>query len=272
MAMSFTAGDVLEQVDLNNILLAAQGDGVLDGLSVSEDSPAGMDVNVASGHAHISNTKYTESGTVNLAIAASHSTLHRKDLITYDPTTSNPVVTKGTDYAGGDDHPIYPPAIPAGDILLAIVHVDANVTTITNSDIDDKRIIIPGNIWEIVTSDDIVLDAEWTEDTTTSVTYVKAAHKEFTIPSNVCYEAIELYFTWRMKHSDSTGSSQSRIYRDGSPVGVEKSIGTTGYASQSDTISGWSAGDNVQLYQKTSTGDTCYVDDFTIYGAYVKTW
>ena len=272
MAMSFAAGDVLEQVDLNNIILAAQGDGVRDGLAVSEDSPAGMDVDVASGHAHISNIEYTESGTVNLSIAAAHATLHRKDLVTYDPTTSNPIITQGSNHAGGDSDPIYPPDIPAGDILLAIVNVDAAVTSITNSDIDDKRIIIQADIWEIVTSDNIELDSDWTEDTTTSISYVKATNKEFTIPSSVCYSAIELYFTWQMRHSDTTGSSESRIYRNGVAVGVEKTRNTTSYATFSDTISGWSAGDLVQLYQKTSSGDTCYVDNFQVLGVYVKPW
>ena len=262
----------MEQVDLNNILQAAQGNGVLDGLAVSEDSPAGMDVDVASGNAHISNTKYTESSTVNLSIAAAHATLHRKDLVTYDPTTSNPLITQGSNHAGGDSDPIYPPNIPSGDILLAIVNVDAAATSITNSDIDDKRIIVPGNVWEIITSDNNELDSDWTEDTTTSMTYVMATNKEFTIPSSVCYEAIELYFTWRMKHDDTLGSSESRIYKNGVAVGVEKTRNTTSYATFSDTISGWAAGDKIQLYQKTSSFHTCYVDDFQIFGAYVKPW
>ena len=272
MVMDFTAGDVLEQVDLNNMLAAINGNGVSSGLLVYAQTPVAMGITVHTGSCYIGNTEYTEGSTTDLTIEASHATLYRKDLITYDTSTSNPVVTKGTNHAGGDSDPIYPPSIPSGDILLAIIDVDPAVTTIVSADVHDKRIVIPGNVWEIVTSNNIELDSDWTEDTTTSTTYVKATNKEFTIPYGVCYEAIELYFTWRMKHDDTLGSSESRIYKDGVAVGAEKTRNTTSYTTFSDTLSGWEAGDKIQLYQKTSSGHTCYVDDFQIFGAYVKHW
>lgn len=146
MAMTFSPGDVLEHVQLNNMVLAADGNGVYDGLAVSQrGAGANMSVDVASGNAYIAGVKYNEASTVNLAISASHATLHRKDLITYDSTTSNPVVTQGANHAGGDSDPIHPPDIPAGDILLAIVDVDAAVTIIGNDDIHDTRITIVGS-------------------------------------------------------------------------------------------------------------------------------
>ena len=272
MVMDFSAGGVLEQVDLNNMLMALNGGGVLDGLSVVERASPSMSVAVSIGNAHISNTKYTNSGSHNLGIGASHATLYRKDLVTWDPTSGIPVVTQGTNHAGGDSDPIYPPAMPSGDILLAIVDVDPTVTEIYTADINDKRIIVPGNVWEIIADADTKLAEELTEDTTTSVTYVKATNKEITIPSSVCYEAIELYISWQMKHSDSTGSSESKIYKNGVAVGAEKTRSTTSYATFTDTLSGWSGGDKIQIYQKTSSGDTCYVDTFRIYGAYIKPW
>ena len=138
MAMDFSAGNVLEHVQLNNMVLAADNNGVVSGLAVSErGAGANMSVDVATGTALIANTSYTESSIVNLVIAASHATLYRKDLISYDPTTSNPIVTQGTNHAGGTADPIYPPGIPAGDILLAIVDVAAAAMEIENADITD---------------------------------------------------------------------------------------------------------------------------------------
>lgn len=143
MAISFSAGDVLEHVELNNMVFAAKGWGVLDGLVVSQRAAgATMGIDVASGNALIDGTTHVEVSTVELTIEDAHATLHRKDLITYDPATSNPVVTKGDNHAGGTLYPIYPPDIPAGDILLAIVDVGAATTTIVDSDIHDCTVIV----------------------------------------------------------------------------------------------------------------------------------
>jgi hypothetical protein len=138
MVLKMNASQVLEHIYLNNMILAAAGDGVISGLDVSEKGAgANMSVDVATGSTLIGGTTYTESSIVNLVIEAAHATLHRKDLITYDPTTSNPVVTKGTNHAGGTADPIYPPNIPTGDILLAVIEVAATATTITNGEITD---------------------------------------------------------------------------------------------------------------------------------------
>lgn len=138
MSLDMDANQILEHIQINNMILAAAGDGVASGLGVSErGAGVNMSVDVATGSALINGTTYTESSIVNLVIEAAHATLHRKDLITYDPTTSNPVVTKGTDHAGGTGDPIFPPDIPAGDILLAIVEVTAAATTITNGEVMD---------------------------------------------------------------------------------------------------------------------------------------
>lgn len=150
MATSFSAGDVLEHVSLNNMIIAANGDGVLEdpgttSLAVVAQSPTTMGVQASIGKSRIDGTIYSESSAVNKTIEASHATLYRKDLISYDPTTSNPVVTKGVNAAGGASTPAYPPDIPAGDILLAIVKVDAAATVIVTADITDSRIFVePG--------------------------------------------------------------------------------------------------------------------------------
>ena len=97
MTMDVQFNEVFEHVMMNAIIAACEGNGVLDGLTVSErGAGANMSVDVAAGSAWIDDTKYTESSTVNLTISAADATYDRKDLVTYDSNTSNPIVTTGT--------------------------------------------------------------------------------------------------------------------------------------------------------------------------------
>ena len=127
-----------EQQDVSALVAGIQGDGIISGLECSESSPAGMNIYVSSGSCYVSDTKYTENSGQNLNISNGHATYGRNDLITYDPTTSNPIVTEGTPSAAP-----YAPDIPSGDIYLGMVHIAANETTsITNSDIDEGRVFV----------------------------------------------------------------------------------------------------------------------------------
>ena len=137
MVFEMDYNQVLEHVQINNIVLAAAGDGVVSGLDVTEKGTPDMSVDVAAGSCKVAGIEYTETGVTNVAITAAHATLARKDLIIYDVATTDPIAIAGTPAAT----PI-PPDIAAGDILLAIVDVAATVTTITNSDITDCIVII----------------------------------------------------------------------------------------------------------------------------------
>lgn len=128
----------LHHCDFNAIVDGGtKGNGVKTGLSVTEDSPQGMDVDVAAGTAIINNVEYTEVSIINLVIDTAHATLPRKDIIIYDVATTNPAVIAGI----AATEPI-PPDIPNGDILLAVVNIAAAVTVITNSDIEDGRVMV----------------------------------------------------------------------------------------------------------------------------------
>ena len=143
MAMSFSYNDVLEHVELNNMILAAKGWGVLSGLDVSErGAGANMSVDVAAGSCFVNDTKYTEASLINVAISAAHATLARKDIITYDTSASNPAAV-----AGSPSSTPQPPNIPSGDILLAMVDIPAADTTISNSQITDEIITIVRRGW-----------------------------------------------------------------------------------------------------------------------------
>lgn len=138
MVFKMVFNQVLENVQVNNIVLAAAGDGVISGLGVTEKGTPDMSVDVAAGSCMVGGTKYTESSIVNLAISAADATHARKDLVIYDIATTNPLVITGTPAT-----PPIPPDITTGDVLLAIVDVAANETTITNSEITDCIVEIP---------------------------------------------------------------------------------------------------------------------------------
>ena len=138
MTMDVNFDDVFEHVMMNAIIAACGGNGVLDGLAVSENGAgADMSVDVAAGNCMISGTKYTESSVTNLAISAADATYDRKDLVVYDSSAGDPAVVTGTAAAT----PV-PPDIPSSDILLAIVNVAAGVTQITNADITDCVVLL----------------------------------------------------------------------------------------------------------------------------------
>lgn len=131
-------GQPWEQCDVAAFASGIKGDGVISGLAVSEKGTPDMGVQVTAGSCYIDDTIYTEASTTNLVIDNGHATHDRKDLITYDATAGNPAVVKGTAAT-----PPIPPSIPSGDILLAIVLVDATESTsILNADIMEGRVLI----------------------------------------------------------------------------------------------------------------------------------
>ncbi len=70
----------------------------------------------------------------------------------------------------------------------------------------------------------------------------------------VVYRAGALRIKWDMKTGSGSYACYGKIYRNGSPVGVEKTDNNTGYLTQSDDIAGWSAGDLLQLYIENAVG------------------
>lgn len=120
-------------------------------LQVTQNGTPNMSVNVAAGRAWIDGTEsatqgtYTfyNDGTVNLAIAAASPTNPRKDLIIarirdaqYSGASNTGAVEVVTGTAAAS--PVEP-TVPANSIVLALVDVAANATSITNANITDRR-------------------------------------------------------------------------------------------------------------------------------------
>lgn len=120
-------------------------------LAITQNGTPNMSVNVAAGKAFVDGTENANQGaylcvndaTVNLAISASSPTNPRKDLVVakvQDAEWSGATnswslaVVTGTPAASPAE-----PAIPANAIVLALVDVAANATTVTNANITDRR-------------------------------------------------------------------------------------------------------------------------------------
>lgn len=254
-----------EHVDVAAVAAAIIRNGVISGLAVSESAAPAMSVLVASGSCIESETTYTESSGQNLNISNGDATHPRKDIIVYDTTAGNPAVVEGTPSAA----PITPD-IPAGDIYLAMVHVDANETTsILDADIDDGRCYVVavavhmlehlegGNdtisYYDRFEAADLYTNAP--ERTVNSTTYQKKKEIEMT----VCADTITIRFS--LASGLNTGV-YGQIYRNGVAVGTERleNHATSGaYYTFDETISGWSDGDLLQLYLKgyTTTSNWC---------------
>lgn len=119
--------------------------------AVSAFGTPNMTVNVAAGYAVIAGTSSANQGlyrvfndaTVNIAIAAADPTNPRIDLIVltindafYSGATNNAVIQR---VAGTPAASPSAPATPASSIVLAQIAVAANVVSITNANITDKR-------------------------------------------------------------------------------------------------------------------------------------
>ncbi|MBW2648963.1 MAG: hypothetical protein JRC53_03965 [Deltaproteobacteria bacterium] len=107
---------------------------------------------------------------------------------------------------------------------------------------DPTEIDVPGGIPDATAGDllQVKSDAETTE---ASASYVK--HKEIVIGRTGTYRV-----KFDLKTSQSGYRVYGRIYRNGVAVGTEQSTTSDSYVTMSEDISGWSAGDLLQLYLK----------------------
>lgn len=272
--MTKSYNDPFYHVDYNAISDANDGNGVVSGLIVTERGAGqNMSIDVAAGAALISWIKYTEASTINLGISGSHATLPRRDTIIYDASASNPAVLTGTPAS----EPI-PPNTTSGDILLAVVNVPAGATVITNTNIDDGRMMVQdyhalqhandGNdqiIFYDMHLENQTIDDNTAQKTVTAGTYTK--YKETKINTCSAYLNISLaQYCW-----SDPGNIYTKVYRNGVAVGVEHTSsgysGTAGWVTWTEIISGWSDGDLLQIYAYTTAGGPVYVKYLKILGA-----
>lgn len=103
-------------------------------------------------------------------------------------------------------------------------------------------------------SSNIIITAN-TERTTTAGSYAKL--KEFEVRLGGDY-----YTAFEGKYSGSTGG-QGQVFVNGVAAGTERDYGTS-YVGYTETLTGLSRGDLVQLYARGNLGDTAYVRNFEL--------
>lgn len=260
MVQSFEYNDVLEHVDLNNILLANKNWGTLTGLTVSErGAGANKSVDVASGSCFVDTKTYTEPSTTNIVIADADVTNPRKDLIIYDVSLEIPAVVTGIAATTAQ-----PPDIPTGDILLALVDVPANASSIIDANITDKKIIVYPMYYTLAVSN-VLLTSSDVPGWTGSSTYVKV--KEVApIPAATSGSTNTLRIKFGLSRV-SIGSGFGRIYRNGVAVGTVQTA-TTSWVTHTEDISGWSAGDTLEVWAYGTSSTTVSVEELRIYGTH----
>ena len=120
---------------MDNIKEAAEGNRVISGCGVTAQGTPDMTVDIAAGVVRIDNAYMTISLVDNQAVTAADGTNDRWDIIA--------VGKDGTvDYTAGTAaaNPM-PPDLPADHILLALIFVENNSSTVESADIKDNRII-----------------------------------------------------------------------------------------------------------------------------------
>ncbi len=145
MSNDFHAHDeVVYAAQLEAYYRAGKGWGVISALTPAQrGAGANMSIDIGAGEAYLNGTAVSKGTTTNLVVAAADATKDRTDIATL---TSAGVlsVAQGnleSDVGEGDD---YPPVLPDNSILLALVKVQGGATSITTSDITDKRIFNTG--------------------------------------------------------------------------------------------------------------------------------
>lgn len=154
--MSYSDQWIVFDNDMNKLLDALKGNGVQEGMAVSQrGAGANMSVDVALGigRANFIHRRFTS--TTNVAIDAADGALPRKDVIlllsggTLAKVTGTPAAAVAIGDTGPDTSVPIPPNITAGAIILAEVWVAAAVAQINNADITDRRVTVqkPSSAW-----------------------------------------------------------------------------------------------------------------------------
>jgi hypothetical protein len=127
---------------------------------------------------------------------------------------------------------------------------------------DGSVLIIAGAVKpNIVANDDLLLSAD-TERSTINTEYTQV--KQITVQFG---GTLRIKFDLRSSADGAGAIVKARIYRNGVAVGTERSSNSSTYATRSEDISGWTAGDICQLYYKrVDEGTTCYIRNFRVYG------
>lgn len=101
--------------------------------------------------------------------------------------------------------------------------------------------------------------------TVATTTYEKL--KETVLPSGLP-AGTTLRIKFDIHRTPSVGTVYGKVYRNGSPVGTEQSTVSDTYVQKTEDISGWSQGDLLQIYGKTSGSGQSFIEDLLVTGTF----
>ncbi|GMR03275.1 MAG: hypothetical protein BMS9Abin21_105 [Thermodesulfovibrionia bacterium] len=132
-------------------------------------------------------------------------------------------------------------------------------SVITATELADNS-VSPKAIGGTVTAGDYLAASIVEETNTTSTSFVKV--KEISIPFGG-----EFRIKFQIKDSGAFSRTASgRIYKNGGAIGSTQTTTSTSYVLKTQDLSGFVAGDLIQLYIKISVGDdSCFVKDLILY-------
>lgn len=132
---AFPAQSEPDAVDIDILVAALNGQGVVSGCAVTAQGSPDMTVAVAAGVVQTGGSRFAVSAG-NVTIAAADGTNPRFDLIVADGAGAKQ--RRGGTAAAS---PVFP-TLTAGDVVVAAVYVPASDTAIAANQITDKRVVI----------------------------------------------------------------------------------------------------------------------------------
>ena len=145
-------GDALSAIDFNSVQYGAQGNGVISGLQVVENTNVDMNVIIQSGSGIANGTGFA-SNNQTVVVTTANTTYERIDTVSI-ASNGTATITAGTPAAT----PI-PANIPANEIPLGTISVPASDTTVSNSQITDRRLVQTSKTVEGVNAETIIVNA-----------------------------------------------------------------------------------------------------------------
>jgi uncharacterized protein YfiM (DUF2279 family) len=136
-----------DSIDIDILVAAYNSTGVISGCAVTAQASPNMTVAVASGTVIVGGTRGTVTG-ANVTITTADGANPRIDLI-----VSNGSGTLSATAGTAAVEPVMP-AIPSTSVVLAIVYMPAADTTISGSQIIDKRVINPISVSQLANGTD----------------------------------------------------------------------------------------------------------------------
>jgi len=135
-------GEILYDNDLDAIISGVKSSAIIRGLQVLATGTPDMQVHVQVGQCRTDDgTIVTKTSITDLTVGANSSGNPRKDIVVMNNSGTISIVQGTPAPEVGSPSPTpFPPDIPASSILLAQIYVANGATSITNSNISDKRV------------------------------------------------------------------------------------------------------------------------------------